>query len=313
MSPKPEGRRRRGAAELWRVALSAVDGQSAEAAARALGEFDSVSAFKENLGPGWRVEGLTRAAPDRAQLVARLALAWLDLAGPPPEPRWERVKQADWLAVNQASFPPRTVGRYFIHPTHNRGRPPAGRIGLAIDAATAFGTGEHASTIGCLLALEAFGRPHRVLDIGTGTGILAIAAAKRWKLRVRACDIDREAVRVATCNLRCNGVAALVALSCSGSYRDRAVARGRPYDLVLANILARPLKLLARDLGTALAPGGAVVLAGLLPWQENSVLAAHRLQGLRLSQRLVVDGWSTLVLSRGRPAHFHPIRRRLTS
>jgi ribosomal protein L11 methyltransferase len=193
---------------------------------------------------------------------------------------------------------------------------PTGRIGLLIDAATAFGTGEHATTRGCLLALDAIARNRRmarVLDMGTGTGVLAIAAAKAWRRRVVARDIDPESVRVAAHNARRNGVAHLVTVRRSAGYRDRLVARAAPYDLVLANILARPLSLMARDLGHVLGTGGIAVLSGLLPWQENMVLAAHRRQGLRLRQRIVIDGWSTLVLARGRPAHFRSLRKHSTS
>src|SRR5262249_35837040 len=153
------------------------------------------------------------------------------------------------------------------------------------------------------------GRMSRILDMGTGTGVLAIAAAKTWHRPIEARDIDPESVRVAAHNARRNGVAPRVAVRRSAGYRDRFVARAAPYDLVLANILARPLTLMARDLGRALAPGGIAILSGLLPWQENLVLTAHRQQRLRLRQRLVIDGWSTLILARERPAHFRPFRK----
>src|SRR5262249_36931391 len=154
----------------------------------------------------------------------------------PPEPRWEKLPRQDWVGINQASFPPLSVGRFFIHGSHFAGRAPAGKIGLEIDAATAFGTGEHATTRGCLTVIDALGgcRPHRILDMGTGTGILAMAAAKSWRRRVVARDIDGEAVRVAAHNARRNGVAALVDARRGAGYRDRGIAQRRPYDLVLA-------------------------------------------------------------------------------
>jgi ribosomal protein L11 methyltransferase len=235
-------------------------------------------------------------------------LAWLNLVGAPPDLIWERVPQEDWLVKNQASFPPLAVGRYFIYGSHHQGGVPPGRIGLLIDAATAFGTGEHATTRGCLLALDAALRqthPTRILDMGTGTGVLAIAAAKTRHRRVIARDIDGEAARVAGHNARRNGVASSVATGRSAGYAHRSVIHAKPYDLILANILARPLTRMARDLGAALAPGGIVILSGLLTWQEKDVLAAHRLQGLTLRQRIVIDGWCTLVLARGR---FRPFR-----
>jgi ribosomal protein L11 methyltransferase len=174
--------------------------------------------------------------------------------------------------------------------------------GPLLDAATAFGTGEHPSTRGCLLALDDLARRRRFrrpLDVGTGSGVLAIAAAKRLHRRVVAGDIDPEAVRVARHHVRRNGLAGTVRVVRSAGYRSRGLRRA-DYDLVLANILARPLALLARDLKRALAPGGVAVLAGLLRRQEAQVLAAHRAQRLMLARRIVIDGWSTLIVSSGR-------------
>ena len=286
------------------MTLAAPDAIAAAAATDAFGDFEAVSAFEEGEGGPWRVEGFAREKPDRGSLLARLAVAWLDLSGSPPEPRWEKLPRRDWVGINQASFRPLSVGRFFIHASHFKGRVPAGRIALKIDAATAFGTGEHATTRGCLTVLDAIAAhgPRRILDMGTGTGVLAMAAAKRWRRRIVARDIDPEAVRVAAQNIRCNGVASLVAVGRSAGYRERGVMRRRPYDLVLANILARPLERMAADLRRALAPGGIAVLSGLLGYQEPGVLAAHRLAGLRLQQRIVIDGWSTLVVGRGRSA-----------
>jgi ribosomal protein L11 methyltransferase len=295
---------------LWRVTLAAPDAAAAAAAAAAFGDFEAVSAFEERDGGPWRVEGLARAKPDRASLLARLALAWLDRAGPPPKPVWEKLPRRDWIGINQASFQPLSVGRFFIHGSHFKNRVPAGLTALEIDAATAFGTGEHATTRGCLSVLDAIARrgPRHILDMGTGTGILAMAAAKRWRRRIVARDVDPEAVRVTVHNTRRNGVAPLVAIGRSTGYRERGVMRRR-YDLVLANILARPLECMAADLRRALAPGGIAVLSGLLSYQEPGVLAAHRLAGLSLRQRIVIDGWSTLVLGRGRSALLRSARK----
>jgi ribosomal protein L11 methyltransferase len=167
-----------------------------------------------------------------------------------------------------------------------------------LDAATAFGTGEHPSTQGCLMALEDLSRGRRFrrpLDVGTGTGILAIAAAKLLHRKVLASDIDRGAIRVARHNVARNGVAGLVRVRLAVGYQDRAI-RKLPYDLVLSNILARPLALLARDLAQTLMPGGRAVVSGLLRRQEPIVLSPHRNCGIVLERRLVIDGWSTLVL-----------------
>jgi len=192
------------------------------------------------------------------------------------------------------------AGRYFIHGSHYRARPPAGTIALCIDAATAFGSGEHATTRGCLLALDALARRRRfarVLDMGTGSGILAMAAAKTWRRRVMARDIDAEAVRVAARNAAANGVGSLLDLRRADGYRG--LGSGQPFDLVFANILARPLVLMAPALARVLAPGGVAVVSGLLARQERAVLAAHRARRLRLRRRIRLAGWHSLVLARG--------------
>ncbi len=183
-------------------------------------------------------------------------------------------------------------------------RPPArtGAIALEIDAASAFGTGEHPSTSGCLLALDRLARRWRFrhpLDIGTGSGILAIAAAKRLARRVQASDIDAGSVRVARHHVRRNGLSGWVRVECAPGFRSRTL-KGRRYDLIFANILARPLTQMARDLSRAIAPGGVAVLSGLLRRQEALVLAAYRRRGLSLVRRIEIDVWSTLILRAGR-------------
>jgi ribosomal protein L11 methyltransferase len=282
--------------------LSAADAGAAEAAAAALDTIcGAVSAFETAPGRAWQVEGFATARPNAALVEAALALAWAGRDDAPPALAIERVAPRDWLAENQAGFPPLRAGRYFIHGSHHRGAVPAGHIGLCIDAATAFGTGEHATTRGCLLALDALAkrrRPRRILDMGTGTGILAIAVAKTWRRPVLARDIDAEAVRVAARNAALNGVEALVAVARADGYRGRGLGGAAPFDLVFANILARPLIAMAPRLARALAPGGVAVLSGLLARQEAAVLAAHRAQRLALVRRIAVDGWHTLVLTR---------------
>ncbi|MGH7087876.1 MAG: 50S ribosomal protein L11 methyltransferase [Stellaceae bacterium] len=286
---------------LWRVWCAVATAGEAEAAARAFDRvMATVSAFEIERQGGWLVEGLSATEPDGAALDVLLALAlgtWR-----PPALAVERLPPRDWLAENQQSFAPFGVGRYFIHGSHWRGVADAGRIPIAIDAATAFGTGEHGSTKGCLLALDRMARstrrPRRILDMGCGTGILAIAAAKCWGARAVACDIDAEAVRVARHNAAVNGVGHSIAPHRVATPRARAVRRGAPYDLVLANILARPLMLMARDLARVASPGAAIVLAGILPWQEAALLSAWRRVGAILETRILVEDWSTLVLRR---------------
>lgn len=283
---------------VWRVRAQV---HGAEAAAAVFAVFDemgeAVSAF-EMAADEWRVEAWPAASMLTAAVVAQVAVVAAAAAGTLLDIREEKLPARDWLAENRLDFPPLRIGRFFIHGSHYKSRMPAGATAILIDATTAFGTGEHPSTRGCLLALEALARRHRFrkpLDIGVGTGILSIAAAKLLRRRVLARDIDPNAVAVARHNRTHNGVAGLVRVRQAAGYRDRAL-RQSSFDLVMSNILARPLALMARDLARVLAPGGVAVLSGLLRRQEPIVLAPHRGLGVVLERRIVVDGWSTLVL-----------------
>jgi ribosomal protein L11 methyltransferase len=288
---------------MWRLELALPDERAAMAAALAFETCAaSVSAFEAS--SGWIVEGLTDGKPDRAALAAAWALTARDLgAGAAAllgDLRIERLAPRDWIAENQQGFPPLRIGRFFIHGSHVEPPPRAGVIALRIDAAMAFGTGEHATTRGCLMAMERLARRRvrRALDMGTGTGILAMAAARLWRCPVLACDIDGGAVQAAGENSAANGVRNRVRLRRSNGYRDAAVRGGRPFDLIVANILARPLKAMAGDLARHLAPDGVAILSGLLARQSAMVLAAHRARGLHLCRRIAVEGWETLVLER---------------
>jgi ribosomal protein L11 methyltransferase len=286
--------------------------EGAEAALEVAASLDelagAVAAFETHAADGadaalWRVEAYPREPVLDAAAEIRLALVAAGAGGRLLRIVEEKLPERDWLAENRRAFPPQRIGRFLIHGSHWHGPIPASSIPIEIDAATAFGTGEHASTRGCLLALEGLGRRgrfRRPLDIGTGSGILAIAAAKRLHRRIIAGDIDPEAVRVARHHARRNGLGGRIRTVRAAGYRSRVLRRS-DYDLILANILARPLALMARDLKRAIAPGGTAVLAGLLRRQEALVLAAHRAQGLSLERRLVIEGWSTLVLRSGQP------------
>jgi ribosomal protein L11 methyltransferase len=242
-----------------------------------------------------------------------------------PEPPFEiaALPARDWVLEILSSFRPIQVGRFFIHGSHFQERLPAGVWPLTIDAATAFGSGEHASTRGCLLALDRLSRQrsrsraasfppakHRAqrraerLDMGCGSGILAMAMARIWRQPVAAVDIETEAVRVTRFNARLNRLAALIQAQAGDGYRSSLARGSRRWRLVTANILARPLARMAPALARSLAPGGIAILAGLLARQERLVLAAHRGQKLFLRRRYDLDGWRTLVLQR-------PNRRRL--
>src|SRR5487761_2424113 len=183
--------------------------------------------------------------------------------------------------------------------TSIRERVPPNKLGIEIEAALAFGTGHHGTTRGCLLLLDevlkAY-RPRRVLDLGTGTGVLAIAAAKALHGRVLASDIDPLSVRVAAENARLNGTGDLVeTIEASGFSAPQFKRRG-PFDLVLANILANPLRQMATPMSRHLAPGALVILSGLLPHQAGAVIAAYRARGLVLKRHIRIEGWSSLLM-----------------
>ena len=278
---------------MWRLAVDLPDLVTVDRAAAALDEqCEALSAFEN--GVGWRLEGLSRVRPNQALLEAALSLV-----APAATVILERVPARDWVGENQAGFPPLRAGRFFIFGSHYRGAVPRAAIPIVIDAATAFGTGEHATTRGCLLAMDLpVRRPRAVLDMGCGTGILAIAAAKRWRRQVLACDIDREAVRVTSINARRNQVARSIRAGMASGYARRSIARRAPFDLVFANILARPLIAMAPDLARVLRSGGIAILSGLLSRQAPAVLAAHRAQGLYLVSRIALEGWHTLVVTK---------------
>jgi ribosomal protein L11 methyltransferase len=292
------------AEKVWRLAVEAPGETIAGAYVAALETTGAIiTAFETGPKGPWLVQGFIEGKPDRAAVEAALALAALSVGTEEPALALEPLPDIDWLRENQESFPPLHIGRYFVHGSHVTGPVPAGAVGLRIDAATAFGTGEHATTAGCLLALDRLarrGRRRRILDMGTGTGILAIAAAKTWRVPVLACDIDRHSVAVAAENVAVNRVTDLVTCRPSDGYGAPAVRATAPFDLVFANILARPLVAMAPDLARHLAPGGIAILSGLLANQEAYVRAAHRQQGLAFLGRGSIAGWNTLVFTKRR-------------
>jgi ribosomal protein L11 methyltransferase len=245
-----------------------------------------------------RVECFLQNEPDPDEI--RRVLATAAAMAAIPVPQWDVIWLAprDWLAENRQAFDPFAIGRYFIHGSDFDGVVPLGGIGLQVDAGLAFGSGRHESTAGCLLALEGLAarRFRRPLDMGCGSGILAIAIAKTWRVRVVAADVDTAAVRVARANAHANGVGPLIRTTVGNGYAAPRVRRHRPYDLIVANILATPLCRMAKKLGHHLKPGGHAVLSGFVIEDGNRVAAAHWAAGLRQVGRVDVSGWRTLVL-----------------
>jgi ribosomal protein L11 methyltransferase len=259
----------------------------------------NASAYEEADTGRWVFEATCDGEPDLAAF-ARLARETLggelDFAVEPID------TSVNWVARSLEGLAPVVAGGFYVHGSHGTTPVPAGLTGIRIDAAQAFGTGHHETTTGCLEAIERTlkrRRPRHVLDVGTGTGILAIALAKRLKTPVIASDIDPVAVATTEQNARENGVGPDVFAVEAAGLDHRIIAANAPYDLIVANILAGPLQALAPAVGRAAAPGGTVILSGILNEQAARVTAAYRAQALRLVERLVRKEWTTLILERG--------------
>jgi ribosomal protein L11 methyltransferase len=260
----------------------------------------TVGFFKDDSSGLWTIEGVKDQGADEPALLSALALAEL-ATGVAAAPTRRATPADGWLARTHAAFPEQLVGRRFaIRGTHLSGPLAPGRITIVLDAANAFGSGEHGSTRGCLRALArvAYRRPAKILDLGTGSGILAMAAAKLLHRRVLATDIDPWSVRVARENARRNRLGARLRAVRADGWSSPELRR-RGFSLVFANILARPLCRMAKHLARALAPGGTAILAGLLDTQARWVLAAHRRHGLVLEATLREGRWTTLIMRKG--------------
>jgi ribosomal protein L11 methyltransferase len=211
------------------------------------------------------------------------------------------LPETDWVAESLAGLAPVASGRFLVHGSHDFDALPAGRTLIAIDAGQAFGTGHHGSTAGCLAVLDRLIRRRRFvnpLDLGTGSGVLAIALAKALHANVLASDIDPLAARIAAENARHNNVGNRVRVVTAAGMSHPEIRARAPYDLIVANILAGPLIRLAPQIAPALVRGGTLVLSGLLPHQRGRVVAAYGVQGLRLMRAEVHDGWAVLELHR---------------
>jgi len=211
----------------------------------------------------------------------------------------EALADADWLAMALSGLPPVRAGRFFVYGAHDGGLAPASTVNIRIEAGAAFGTGHHGTTVGCLAAYDQLlkGRRFaRVLDVGCGTGVLAIAAARTGSQVALGTDIDQPSVRIANENAALNRAGARFVHA--AGLDDPRIRRSAPYDLVFANILAPPLVALSQDIKLALKPGGLAILSGLLRTQERRVLAAYRSKGFSLARRLHRDAWATLVVRR---------------
>jgi ribosomal protein L11 methyltransferase len=288
------------------VARIVTDELRARRIADFLGEsFDptetAIAAFEQDDGtakPPWLVEVYFRAMPDEDSVRDLIALA----AGPDMEVAFDSFGDKDWVAASLEGLAPVRAGRFTIHGSHDRNQVPANTVGIEIEAALAFGTGHHGTTRGCLLALDSLLKrksPKRPLDIGTGTGVLAIAAARALHLPVLASDIDPVAIATARNNIRFNKAGSYVRSFVARGTTAHAMQANKPFDLVFANILLGPLMRLAAPMSKLLAPDATVILSGLLHAHANAALSAYRAQGLHLIRQIKLDEWTTLVLAKG--------------
>ena len=308
------------------VARLSSDASTAQKIADALAEsFEAeqfaTSAFEE--APGrWSLAIHFRQRPDEAAVRALIACAAGTSAA--HALTFETLAPTDWVSKSLEGLTPVEAGRFVVHGAHHRAHVRANRIGIEIEAALAFGTGHHDTTHGCLLALDRIVKGRRrkrdksalstvprkrqrravVLDIGTGTGVLAIAAAKALRRPVLASDIDARAVAIARDNARINRVGALVRVVHAAGLHAAPLRARAPYGLIFANILLDPLKALATPMARLVAANGQIVLSGLLAAQAGAAIASYRARGLALVRRITLEDWATLVLVR-------PARRRM--
>ena len=259
---------------------------------------DALTLFEH--GASWKIDVYYLNAPDGAALAAELA----SLTGLAVEPfEVTDVPDTNWVAMSQAALPPVHAGRFIIHGSHDADRVPRGPHSILIDAGEAFGTAHHATTAGCLAAIDRVTRARsfrNVLDLGCGSGVLAIAAARVLpRAYILASDLDRPSVAVAACNMRLNGVAHRIQTFAAAGFDHPLIRQAGAFDLLIANILAGPLIMLAKDMARAVEPGGTLLLSGLLIPQAPQVIAAYRACGFALVRHDRVYGWSTLELTRG--------------
>lgn len=283
------------------TAIATLAGKArAEALCEALEalEPEGAGVFEIEDGSGrYEVAGYFEGPPDG------VALALLAAAHGAGDFVVSELPQTDWVAHVRRELAPVEAGRFFVHGSHDADRVPPGREALLIEAAMAFGTGHHGTTKGCLLALDRLAaggfRPARVADIGCGTAVLAMAAARLWpEAAVLASDVDPVAVEVAQANLSANGLAGRVECLEAEGFGHPRLAALAPFDLVLANILKGPLIALAPAMADSLAPGGAVVLSGILDEQVAEIVDTYVAAGFTVSAREEIREWATLVLAR---------------
>lgn len=291
--------------KIWALGIdlpfSAVDQVIGLMPEKSLGESAFVKDQEDrSADPIWVIQGFYKEKPD----VQDIALACMVLATARNEKPYVitlgQVPVTGWLAKNQARYAPIIIGNFVIHDADHRARLPLHKMGIEMEVSCAFGTGEHPTTFGCLTALQTLWlRPGAyVLDLGTGSGVLALAAARLAACKVVASDLDAPSVAVAQANIRKNGLASRVRAVTANGFRSNLIQRNRPYDLILSNIFARPLARFAHVMTAHLRPGGHIILAGFLRRDEVMVRNAYMRHGAYVKRALRFGAWSVLILQK---------------
>ncbi len=286
---------------MWQISFF-VPEKTANFFGKCIEPFVEAISMKRHLN-NWLIRAYTTAEPKVGFLETIISEAAKLTNIAYPHLTIELTPNTNWVTEGLKGLDPISVGRFVIYGSYNEKPKNSKLIPLQVDAGEAFGTGHHGSTKGCLLALSAMKRPKpraRMLDLGCGTGILAIATAKLWKLKPVASDIDRTAVRVTIENSRTNKVHRSIKGLTSNGFESIKLKQLGPFDLIIANILSRPLQRLAKPMRSHSKPGTTIILSGLLDQQSNQVLSAYRTQGFKLQSTYSLDGWTTLVLIRNK-------------
>ena len=291
------------ASALYQITLRVVH-EYAQAFAECLEpHLDSISWTAQDGVSAAKIIGFSNQLPNKDAINMTTRYTAEALGIQIPRVKLSKIPVRNWALDNIEQFSPLRIGRFFVHGNEFNKPIPYAKIALCIPAAEAFGTGAHGSTNGCLMALDKMDNMIRTrpissaLDMGCGSGILAIAIAKLCYIPVIATDVDPISTRVCSANARANGVGSFVQSLCAPGYKHRKI-RSRRFDVIISNILAQPLTRLAKDLVLHLNSGGLAILSGLLTKDTNRVISAHTSQGLRLFKRISIGDWQTLVFKK---------------
>ncbi|HXF90880.1 MAG TPA: 50S ribosomal protein L11 methyltransferase, partial [Candidatus Nitrosotenuis sp.] len=286
---------------LWRIYFTCPL-EHVDILAGALEPFSlAISTYETNDEHIWMVEATAKDQPEIQEVQASVSVAATLLGVDIPQIHVEPLPETDWLEATWKNFPPREIGPFYVYGSHNKSAIPEHLIGLEINAATAFGSGEHETTTGCLLALAQLKKTRKFnnpLDMGCGSGILAMATTKLWQVPVTAVDNDPESIRVTIENARMNYCEHLLTPLVSEGFASPDVTIRGPFDLIIANILAVPLCLMAQDMINNTQNGGNIILSGLLIRQERDVIEAYQAVGAKFLEHIHINDWATLMFEK---------------